>query len=335
MKKLKANDSIYLSLIYVDSTGETKSYAGTGVIHNNSLMDPTNIKHQIRLTINFPGLNISNKTFRIQPQYGNIYVDFPQLLNSDSQPISNIRIKTYNDIAYKPINDNFISNNIARVSDIPTRISQFDNDSGFITSDALTGYATKTYVEEGVGRAKDYADKMIATTTSNMMTTDTAQDIICPQSAGKTFRYNVNSYGFALSAYSAGLMLQSTGYAYDQIEIRGTETDCSVSVRDSDGHRVTVGNENTLDRGLSIVDSINSKKTIYAASYIKQDDYNYNLPNSSGTLALTSDVTAVDSKNTFQTTAPTQAITDGGIHIVYLSSEPATKYDGYIYLIAE
>ena len=168
-----------------------------------------------------------------------------------------------------------------------------------------------------------------------MMTTNTAQDIICPQSAGKTFRYNVNSYGFALSAYSDGLMLQSTGYANDQIEIRGTQTDCSISVRDATGYRVTVGNEDTLDRGLSIVDSVNSKKTIYANSYIRQDTYNYNFPTASGTLALTSDVTAVDSKNTFQTTAPTEAITDGGIHIVYLSSEPATKYDGYIYLIAE
>ena len=287
------------------------------------------------MTINFPGLNISNRTFRIQPQYGNIYVDFPQLIDSNSQTISNIRIKTYDDLVYKPIRDEFISDNIARVSDIPTTTSQLTNNSGFITSDDLTEYATKNYVEEGVGRAKDYADKTIATVTSNMMTTNTAQDIICPQSAGKTFRSNVNSYGLALSAYSDGLILQSTGYAYDQIEIRGTETDCSISVRDATGYRVTVGNENTLDRGLSIIDSINSKKTIYAASYIKQDDYTYNLPNSSGTLALTSEVNAVNSKNTFQTTAPTEAITDGGIHIVYLSSEPGTKYDGYIYLIAE
>lgn len=38
---------------------------------------------------------------------------------------------------------------------------------------------------------------------------------------------------------------------------------------------------------------------------------------------------------TLQTTAPTSAITDGGVHIVYLTSEPATYYDGYIYLIKE
>ena len=257
------------------------------------MMDPTNPKHQIRLTINFPGLNISNKTFRIQPQYGNIYVDFPQLLDSNSQTISNIIIKTHDDLVYKPIRDEFISDNIARVRDIPTKVSQLENDSGFITTANLNGYATDTYVEEGVARAKDYADKMIATATSNMMTTNTAQDIICPQSAGKTFRYDVHSYGFALSAYDAGLILQSTGYANDQIEIRGTETDCSVSVRDITGYRVAVGNEDTLDRGLSIINTTdvnNIKKTIYAASYIRQNDYTYNLPNSSGTLAITSDI---------------------------------------------
>ena len=38
---------------------------------------------------------------------------------------------------------------------------------------------------------------------------------------------------------------------------------------------------------------------------------------------------------TYQTTAPTAAIADGGVHIVYLSAEPDTKYAGYIYMIAE
>ena len=41
------------------------------------------------------------------------------------------------------------------------------------------------------------------------------------------------------------------------------------------------------------------------------------------------------SKCTYQTTAPTSSISDGGVHIVYLTSEPATKYNGYIYLIKE
>ena len=139
MKNLKANDTIRLKLSYVDSAGATFTTNGTGVIHSNSLMDPTNIKHQIRLTISFPDLNISNKTFRIQPQYGNIYVDFPQLLDSYSQPVASINIsnKMLPDIVYKPIDNDFIDSSIARVSDIPTRISVLDNDSGFITNAAL------------------------------------------------------------------------------------------------------------------------------------------------------------------------------------------------------
>lgn len=35
------------------------------------------------------------------------------------------------------------------------------------------------------------------------------------------------------------------------------------------------------------------------------------------------------------TTAPASAYTGGGVKIVYLASEPATKYSGYIYLIKE
>jgi len=41
-------------------------------------------------------------------------------------------------------------------------------------------------------------------------------------------------------------------------------------------------------------------------------------------------------KCTFQTSAPTQAIADGGVHIVYLaSSEGITEYNGYIYMYNE
>lgn len=56
---------------------------------------------------------------------------------------------------------------------------------------------------------------------------------------------------------------------------------------------------------------------------------------SDGTNSIT--VANIANKNnyTYQTTAPTAAISDGGIHIVYLSAEPSTKYAGYIYMIAE
>ena len=52
------------------------------------------------------------------------------------------------------------------------------------------------------------------------------------------------------------------------------------------------------------------------------------ITNSSGSVTFAS-------TTTYQTTEPTAAATDGGVHIVYLSAEPTTKYSGYIYMIAE
>ena len=48
-----------------------------------------------------------------------------------------ITIDDTKDINYK---------DIATVSQIPTTTSQLDNDSGFVTSNALNGYATETWV---------------------------------------------------------------------------------------------------------------------------------------------------------------------------------------------
>jgi len=55
----------------------------------------------------------------------------------------------------------------------------------------------------------------------------------------------------------------------------------------------------------------------------------------SESLAYASDVPSSTKGITYLTTAPTAANTDGGLIIVVLSSEPATKYSGYIYLITE
>ena len=148
---LEANDTINLKLTYTDSTGSTITSTGTGLVHSNSFINPTLPKHQIRLgSVSFPDLNISGATFRIQPQYGQIYITGSQLVDSSSQPIRSITISMNItvDAVYNPINSSFIGADIARVADIPTTTSQLTNDSGFITSTALNGYATETWVEE-------------------------------------------------------------------------------------------------------------------------------------------------------------------------------------------
>lgn len=56
------------------------------------------------------------------------------------------------------IPDARLSTNIARTSDIPTvptNISDFTNDSGYITNSALNGYATETYVNTGLATKQD------------------------------------------------------------------------------------------------------------------------------------------------------------------------------------
>lgn len=51
-------------------------------------------------------------------------------------------------------------------------------------------------------------------------------------------------------------------------------------------------------------------------------------------LAATSTVPVYTNSLPILTTAPSAANTDGGIKIVVLSAEPATKYSGYLYVIA-
>ena len=156
MHNLKINDTINLKLTYTDSTGSTITSTGTGLIHSNSMIDPSAPKHQIRLaSVSFPDLNISNATFRIQPQYSQIYLSCPQFFDSNGQLVTNIKISMniIEDNVYKTIDSNFIGADIARVADIPTTTGELTNDSGFITNSALTGYATTSEVSTTVSTA--------------------------------------------------------------------------------------------------------------------------------------------------------------------------------------
>ena len=144
MHHLSANSPIGLTLTYTDSNGESFKYEGTGKINLNSFASPDLPKHQIYITdINFPDLGISKAKFRIQPQYDVIYISCSQLSDSSAQLIANIDIRLNIDqepIVSSPINSDFIGPDIARVSKIPTTTSDLTNDSGYITSSALTDY---------------------------------------------------------------------------------------------------------------------------------------------------------------------------------------------------
>lgn len=147
---LSIDNEINLKLSYTNSNGEFITAVGTGTIHSNSMIDPSAPKHQIRLAnVSFPDLNISNATFRIQPQYEQIYLNGNQLTDSAGQLVTNIiiGINITEENIYKTIDNNFISSDIARTSDIQTAISSQTKETWtFTLSDGTT--TTKTIVTD-------------------------------------------------------------------------------------------------------------------------------------------------------------------------------------------
>ena len=123
--------------------------------------------------------------------------------------------------------------------------------------------ATKTYVEEGVGRAKDYADSMIARATSNMVTTDTMQTI-----PGHKIFSNVK-IGKVLDS----IKIEDSDY-YNYVDIKPSG---KITLADSDG---------SIDGVLNLPHVGTSPKTIAVTSDIP-DAYIKDASVSGNTITLT------------------------------------------------
>lgn len=147
---------------------------------------------------------------------------------------------------------------------------------------------------------KTMTEVLAGGTPSNMVTTNTTQTI----TGTKTFSGGLNAT--AIQA-SANISVPFVKLYTSPTTQSGNYIQFDSDVTDTQGH--------AYNKKLGIGAVTSANRTI-------------ELPNKDGTLAVTS-------QYTYQTTAPTSAITDGGIHIVYLTSEPTTKYNGYIYLIKE
>lgn len=216
VRDLGVGSEIPLRLSYTSSTGQLHIFFGTGIIHNDSYIDPSQPNHQIRLeNVSFPDLpSISNATFVIQPQDEKIYIICNQLTESNGGPIIYITIcmNVNDESVYEPIDDIFISTDIARTADIPTKTSQLTNDSDLVTStelatkqDKLDSYSdsasvandklTINYkVKQEDGTYSNVPVEFTASTElpSNMVTTDTEQEI-----TGKKTIKSTNTYYWA------------------------------------------------------------------------------------------------------------------------------------------
>ena len=107
--------------------------------------------------------------------------------------------------------------NIASKSELPTKTSQLTNDSGFVTSEALTGYATETWVgEQGYLTSVAWGDVTGKPTLSTVATSGSYNDLTNkPTIPTETSQLN-NDSGFitsnALNGYATETWVGQQGY---------------------------------------------------------------------------------------------------------------------------
>ena len=145
---------------------------------------------------------------------------------------------------------------------VPTKTSDINNDSGFITNSALSGYATKGYVDNAVNGKQDTINDL-ATIRTNAQAGKTASDNLGGHTVGK----NVPSDAVF------------TDTVYDDTEVRGlisTETTRATNTEDQIAEDVAVieskipTQASTINQ-LADKEFVNSSVATNTANYISDD----------------------------------------------------------------
>ena len=161
--------------------------------------------------------------------------------------------------------------------------------------------------------------KITATPHPMLRDTDTGRIYLC---TGETNQGYYLNYG--------------TIIGYDTLQSVQITTDTGAMLKTTQNLQWNLTTAGVPDDTLSTVigfNSVGSVRKQALATVATSGDYD-DLTNKPTIPSTASDVGALPATMcTLQTTAPTAAITDGGVHIVYLASAPSTRYDGYIYLI--
>ena len=184
---------------------------------------------------------------------------------------------------------------------VPTNVSSFNNDSGYITSSALSGYATETWVG-----SQGY---LVSSDISNMMTIDTAQTI----TANKTLQAGIYIKGQVSGETAKDLigMFSASHSTHAKDIFIGDGTTSSSPKLWLYAPQIASNADNTTDLG----DSSHAFKDLYLAGIINKASSGYGLaiPSTAGytankTIATTSDITseisaainAYDLQNTYK-----------------------------------
>ena len=295
---------------------------------------------------NWTSLTINGTTAAIPQSSAQVQADWTESDSADPSYIQNkptlatvATSGSYNDLSNKPtipaaqIQSDYTQSDNTAVDYIKNKPDL----SIYAQSSSLATVATS-------GSYTDLTDKPTIPDVSNMVTTDTAQTITGTKTCneidakivgvlnsssnwvGALFNPN-NTNNVQLKANQGNLDLvcpssynillrktnSPTVYTYGLVIPSTSSYTANKTIATTDDIPVVPTNISSFNNDAGYITGINSGDVTTALGYTP--------------LANTA--------CTYQTTAPIAAIADGGVHIVYLSSEPATKYSGYIYMIAE
>ena len=264
---------------------------------------------------------------------------------------------SYNDLLNKPT--------------IPTDTSDLTNGAGFITSSALTNYVTKSgaetisgnkYFSSGISvqsgintdelnifdsvssgtllinayfnNGTDPVIKMNLPTTDPQEINQLWNDNGIIKMSGASVDYVTTNTAQTITGEKTLNFSNTTSYQGESLvnsfDLYKNANFGSYEIKFRENGKYLYLNQ---DRVL-LQDTSSSNITSLYAGYILHNNNAIYLPASAGTLALTSQIPTSLPVEVL-TTAPSAAYTGPGLKVVYLSAEPATKYAGYIYMIAE
>ena len=227
------------------SSGEPRKLHGLRITDSGIAFYGTSNSPTTHLSENFLILDNKIKHVTFYPEYISIYNGY----NTDTKDIS------YNDIA--------------TVSQIPTTTSQLDNNSGFITSAALTGYATEDWVNQKgyltsvawgditgkptlatVATSGSYNDLSDKPTLSTVATTGAYSDLTGTPTIPTTTNELTNDSGFitnaALTGYATETWVGEQGYqTYSQVS---TAVSSAISNQTKEAWTFTLSDGSTVTK---------------------------------------------------------------------------------------
>ena len=213
-------------------------------------------------------------------------------------------------------------------------------DPGEVTTQQMTDYVAQELVSKqdkltsGNNITISEDNVISATVPENVVTTDTEQEI-----TGKKTLKSINQNYWAEIGVIDNKNVSGISFKDNNSKVNVYRDDTGVMKIETPSYRTRVQIKNVLiegkEDGSNTIRSMSNSNKLYLGEAAIPISTLYAANLSDGTTTKTMTDVLSGSNTSYQTTEPTSAINDGGIHIVLLGSEPTARYSGYIYLVAE